>query len=229
MLATLITTHVNDAIARLLYQYKDSDRLKYILTAFSEQIQELEQAIFDLDAGRQIYNAEGEQLDLLGEIVGIERNGLEDDQYRLFILGKIGENFTDASIGRTAAVYAVLLGSDIVQEQDLYPAGAGYAAGGTLDDSLVSIVWMMVQRSLGAAIRLEFLELFDEEQGFAFDGPAGTGLGFGDATDAGAGGTFAYLLDPNFEFAFNGDDPNDGGYGFGTLEDPLTGGEFQSA
>lgn len=229
MLTTKITTHVIDCLNRLMEQYKNQPNFAAILTAFVDQIQDLENAIFDLDAGRQLYNAVGVQLDQLGTLVGISRNGLDDAQYLLFILGKIGENFSDGTISRTTAIYQILLNATQAMEQDLYPAGAGFAAGGTIDQSLVGIVWNMVQQSLGAGIRLEFLETFDPNEAFAFDGDPAHTLGWGDATDASVGGKFATLLDPNFEFAFSSGDDTDGFYGWGDIRDPLVGGEFQSS
>ena len=44
-----ITTHNADALARLLYQYRDSTKLQGLITAlFGTQVQEIEDAGYDL-------------------------------------------------------------------------------------------------------------------------------------------------------------------------------------
>jgi hypothetical protein len=227
MLATKITTHVQDALARFMQQYKGRPRFAAYVSALVDQIQDLENAYFDLDFGRSVYGSVGVQLDLLGTLVGISRNGLPDSEYILFILGKIGEDTSDTTIDKVAAVYGILLNSPITQEQDLYPAGVGLATGSDIDQSLVQIVWEMVQNSLGAGIRLEFLEVFDPVDAFAFAGSAGTALGFGDDLNPLTGGKFGRLLDPNFAFAFDTPDVTDLDLGFGDLRDPILGGELQ--
>lgn len=227
MNSTLIPNHVQQALDRLLTQYKEKPNIAGILTAFVEQIQDLEDVTFSLDYGRSVYGAVGVQLDLLGTIVNELRNGLEDDQYRLFILGKIGENSSNATAAAVAAVFGAILGSPLVQEQDLYPAAVGLSAQGSLDPSLINIVYELVQLSLGAGIRLEFLSVFEEGDAFAFAGPLNDALGFGTTADPSVGGKFAGLLEPNFPFAFASNDPFDGYLGFGSTLDPFMGGNFQ--
>jgi hypothetical protein len=223
MLAPIIDNHVQQALNRLLQQYKGKPRIAALFTALVNQIQDLEDAVYSLNEGRSVYGSVGEQLDLLGTLVGIRRNGLSDDQYRLFILGKIGENTSDTTSDKIAAIYGILLGGAIVQEQDLYPAGVGLLAGGDIDESLWQTVWSMVQLSLGAGIRLEFLGLYNPENPFSFDED---GDGFGDALDLDAGGEFGYLIDSGIDLAFSPDDENPSHDGLGDIEDPVTGGEF---
>lgn len=230
MLATQITTHVQDALNRLLQQYKGQPQLADFITSLVTQIQNLEDAIFSLDAGRQVFNAIGEQLDNLGTLVDFPRNALPDDQYLLFILGKIGENFSDTTADKVSQVYAVLLNSGLVQEQDLYPGAAGFSAASTgVQSSLIPIIFQFIQGSLGAGIRLDFLSIFDPGNAFAFDGgPAQGAAGFGDLNDPTIGGMFASLLVIGNPFAFASSDPTDTAQGFGSLLDPNIGGLFQS-
>lgn len=223
-----ITTHRQDALDRLLEQYKGKAFIETAIKTFGDQAQSLEDSAYELIDGQEIYDAVGVQLDLLGTIVDIARNGLSDDAYRLLILGKIGQNTSDSTAAKVAQVLAVLMNSTIVQEQDLYPAGVGLAGGGEVPEELLTLVWNLIQSSLGAGIRLEFLSCFDEDEAFAFEGPAGTGLGFDDLTDPGLGGMFASLCNAEFSFAFAGDDPMDGFRGFGDTLDPIAGGNFES-
>jgi hypothetical protein len=211
----------------MMEQYKNRPNFVALITTFVTQIQNLENAIFSIDYGRSIAGAVGVQLDLLGTIVDEARNGLSDTEYRLFLLGKIGENSSNATADNVSQVLANLLGSNQVQEQDLYPAGVGLLGAGSLDPSLINLVYSLVQGSLAAGVRLEFLETYDPSQAFAFAGLYDDALGFGDYTDTSVGGMFAGLLLPNYPFAFASDDPYDGYLGFGSILDPVMGGNFQ--
>lgn len=195
MIATYIPNHVQLALNRLMAQYRDKPRIAAVITSFVQQLQDLEDATFPLDSGRSIFTAVGVQLDLLGTIVDLPRNGLDDDAYRLFLLGRIAENTSDATIDRVIQVYGLLLNSDIVNEQELYPGAVGLmGASPGVDPVLVPIIRSLVQLTLAAGVRLDFLGIFDETDAFAFAGGGGVALGFGDVTDLSVGGKFATLL-----------------------------------
>lgn len=59
----------------MLSQFYNSKILKLLLSTFTEEIQELSTAISDLISKRSLANAEGEQLDAIGRIVGQQRTG----------------------------------------------------------------------------------------------------------------------------------------------------------
>lgn len=61
--------------SRMLSQFYNSKILKLLLNAFTEEVQELSTAISDLISKRSLANAEGEQLDVIGRIVGQQRTG----------------------------------------------------------------------------------------------------------------------------------------------------------
>lgn len=65
--------------SRLLSQFYDSKILKLLLGAFTSEIQELSTAITNLIRGRTLLNAEGEQLNAIGRIVGQDRLGYNYD------------------------------------------------------------------------------------------------------------------------------------------------------
>lgn len=63
------------AESRLLSQFYDSKILKLLLNVYTSEIQELSDAIYQLLVGRTLNNAQGEQLDAIGRIVGLDRKG----------------------------------------------------------------------------------------------------------------------------------------------------------
>lgn len=76
----------------LLHQYKDSDNLKSIIQAALSQADDIEKAAFEIKDLFTIQNAEGAQLDIIGTILLVGRNGLSDGDYRNVLLKKASIN-----------------------------------------------------------------------------------------------------------------------------------------
>lgn len=202
MLAPLINNHVQQALARLLQQYKQRPLLAALITSLVVQIQDLENAIFALDAGRQLWNgtntpAVGMQLDEIGTIVGISRNGLDDATYLLFIFGKIAENFSDTTTSTILNVIGYVFQAQQVIVQDIYPAGISVQVIGTpISPSLYLTAANLVQQSLGAGINLVFVGGSPSQNVFRFDGPGIVGAinGYSDLNNPSIGGDFVGLI-----------------------------------
>ena len=197
MLVTKITTHVQDGLERLSEQYKNRPRINAIHNALYEQIQELEDSIYNLDSGRQLWNgvespSMGQQLDNIGTIVGISRNGLSDAQYLLFIFGKIAENFSDSTLDSITSVVGYLFQADQIIVQELPPAGLLVEAfGSNIPDSLFSFAKNLVKAAMGAGIELVFMSASSHEDIFSFNGNnTNSSNGFSDANDPLIGGQF---------------------------------------
>lgn len=201
MLVTRIDTHVVDALNRLLQQYKGKPRVATLFTSTVEQIQELEDAIYAIDAGRQIYDgtstpAIGAQLDMIGQIVGIARNGLTDAQYILFIFGKIAENFSDTTIPTILSIIGYLFQAQKVLIQPIYPAGiAIQMLGSAIPISLYPLATNLIQAALGAGINIVYAGAYPTTKVFRFYSPDTTAdNGWGDANDPSVGGVFVDLI-----------------------------------
>lgn len=100
-----VTLHTPLALSRLLEFWKDKPTLRQLLSNYTDEIQLLENAIWDTITKRLIDNAGDAQLDVLGRIVGEPRNGLGDAAYRVRIRVRIRIN---QSFGTAADVIAVL-------------------------------------------------------------------------------------------------------------------------
>jgi hypothetical protein len=66
----------------LISQFKDKQWFKNFLLYVSPSVQEIENTIKDLFLNRNLDNAIGKQLDGLGVILGLQRFGLNDEEYR---------------------------------------------------------------------------------------------------------------------------------------------------
>ena len=220
MLATKITTHVQDALARLMTQYQ-LIKQQYTLQLYSapgapievssfsafiatnaDQIQLLENAFYALNEGRQLFNgttypAVGAQLDGIGTIVGVARNGLGDAEYLVFILGTIAENFSDTTIHAVSNVVSLLYQTPSLLLFEFFPAEVAIEIPNTspLQSSLYSLVNSIIQASLGAGIGLGFTALYNPSNAFQFTKVGGpqVGGGFGKLSASG-GGEFAKLI-----------------------------------
>lgn len=196
MLATQITNHVQAALRRLLSQYQDRRYIAGFYTGLVEQIQDLENAIFALNAGRQIWDgnttpAIGAQLDGIGQIVGVARNGLPDDEYILLIFGKIAENFSDDTVTAVLAVIAYVFQAEQILIQEIYPAGLYISVlNPQIPQNLFSLAQNLVENAIGAGIKL-VLTSAETTAVFRFAGPGVSDVnGFGDVNVPDSGGVF---------------------------------------
>jgi len=92
-----VSAHVTQAVANLVEQYKGKPNIAAVIGAFVDQVQDLEDALFELLQERDLNTAIGAQLDTLGAIVGEGRLGRNDDDYRLAIRGRILVNLSEGT------------------------------------------------------------------------------------------------------------------------------------
>lgn len=112
MSITHITDHYERGLARLLGQFKDKPRIAALLQSWLGEVQELENALWDVFINRNLDVATGDLLAKLGALVGQPANGMDDDQYRLFIRARIKAN---RSNGKARELIAIVL---LVNEGD---------------------------------------------------------------------------------------------------------------
>jgi hypothetical protein len=74
--------HVAEAIDHLIELFKYGPRNQAIVAALVGQFQELENAAYQLKQAFDLDTAIGLQLDILGEVLGEDRKGRDDDDYR---------------------------------------------------------------------------------------------------------------------------------------------------
>jgi hypothetical protein len=115
------TTLTAEAVANLIEQFRDKQNLGAFLSAFTDQIQDAENAAFELIDERTLDAAVGVQLDGLGEIIGLERGGLDDDDYRARLKAQIKINSSSGTINEILEIVA-LIESAPDDFKELYPA-----------------------------------------------------------------------------------------------------------
>lgn len=122
MSLTLNSDHVDQALARLLEQFKNKPVLASILTAIVDQIQDLENTSWELYTERLLDGAEGAQVDNLGAIVGQPRNGLADADYLNWIRARIRVNRSNGDPNDILAIADLIIDVPVNLTEE-YPAG----------------------------------------------------------------------------------------------------------
>jgi hypothetical protein len=100
--------HVNDALALLLEQYKNRDRIRALLSALIAPFQDLENVFYDIYDAFLLDNATGEQLDYLGALVGEKRRERNDGTYRTYIRARIAINRSNGRIPELLAILRIV-------------------------------------------------------------------------------------------------------------------------
>lgn len=223
-----IPDHSDQAVGRLISQYKEKPRIEGFLRAFVDPFQPLEAALIDLIINRWVYTAVGAQLDVLGVIVDEPRGGRMDQEYRIAIIAKIAINNSKGTPEEVISIFGLLTASTDILLQEYFPG----------------VVWL----SGNGNFQFDYTNVGPDA--FAFAGGV-DGLGFGDYFDPSVGGVFNSLIlknvgalyaimdsvlaagvrldeliqfdDPAFSFA---GDVN--GAGFGDYFDTSVGGKFAS-
>jgi hypothetical protein len=184
-------------LLRLPEQFKNKPRLEALIRALANQCQHVEQMLWDLYTRRWIDDAEDNDLDNLGDIVGEPRNGSADDLYRQYIRARIKVNRSDGQLGQLLEILKLLLVDAVIQVREHYPAALVLEPTEpiTLDAKYVND-WFL-QKAKAAGVRLGFVErtaaesaslIFDDDTSPFVDGAT---QGFSDAEEPSTAGLLA--------------------------------------
>jgi hypothetical protein len=106
---TPIPNHLEQAIARLLTQYQNAPVLQGLLAGLIVNIQDLEDEMQAMNTDRYPAGAFGQQLDNIGQIVGLARvAGQSDASYLLDIYGQIKINTSDGQPEQIIQLFILL-------------------------------------------------------------------------------------------------------------------------
>ena len=101
----------NELLEFLISQYSDSENLKGIIQGVLENANDIETALFEIQDEFYLFNALGAQLDVLGIIFVVERDGRIDPVYRQLIQEKAILHYSgepEAIIEAMKTVYGAL-------------------------------------------------------------------------------------------------------------------------
>jgi hypothetical protein len=133
---------IYDKIAELIPgQYTEAENFNKILKIFGAEVDELLVAIEQVKTAFLINSAVADQLDILGAIVVIPRNGLIDEEYREAIKFKIFQNTSKARVEDLILILKTITQATKIVYSDHPPAGYTiYTDGSKIDGDLNDIM-----------------------------------------------------------------------------------------
>lgn len=106
-----ITDHIDQALQRLIEQYKDQPVLEALISSYVAEVQTLENTLWELIEGQMIDYAVGVNLDVIGRIVGQPRTSGDDEVYRNLLKVRIAINRSSGQWTDLNSVARLLLGA----------------------------------------------------------------------------------------------------------------------
>lgn len=182
-LPSSIDTNIEDRTANLLVeQFITKPRINELVRIFARQVQELEYVLADMLRIKDLDTATGDQLDILGEYVGEERQGRNDDDYRQAIILK---SFLNKSNGEPETIikYAqTLTNATDIQYLPIFPGKVllQIVTNIVVDAALIA----QIQKVAPAGVKI-IVDIVQEGDVFGFEGengfpPAANIKGFGE-------------------------------------------------
>lgn len=157
MIPIQITDYVQRTLDLRIQQFKEKPRIAAIITALASQIQEIEAAAFQLLTQRSLFTAVGVQLDQIGNILGLARLGLSDNDYRAQLGGQILINTAQGDTERIIEIVRILTGSSFVAFHDLTPGNGEVGFDGTITQT-EAIFKAKIDSAASAGVRLILVE-----------------------------------------------------------------------
>lgn len=190
---TQVLDHAARARARLLEQFRDVRGLGIILDALNAQTQALADVFWALFTERDLENAEGEQLDVIGRVLKEPRAGFADSPYRERLRAKIRVLRSSGGPLDILKIFKQLLPANTIFFSSI--GGASFVLElGTIDTAFLSIYQGFLRQAKSAGINGQInFSGADEADLFTYDNTSGTylvGLGYNDTAGSGGGGEY---------------------------------------
>lgn len=152
--------------------------IELLVRRYADEAQALDTAALDLLPGVAISTAVGVQLDGLGEIIGLERGNLTDDEYRSALLAQVKANLQSGTVEDIIAAILPAVGFTNTLFVTEYPPAAFEAElQSPIADSTGAVVAAALQRAKAAGVKAVLVwhptapvMAFDGEGGAVFDG-----------------------------------------------------------
>lgn len=111
--------YINDALSLLLPQFDNSSNLRNLLKGWLEPTIEWQSAVKELYSAYDIFDSSldettySKQLEMIGKLLNVDRNGDNDRDLRYKILSQIAINNADGTGNSFITLLALVLGGDI--------------------------------------------------------------------------------------------------------------------
>lgn len=148
--------HRTDGLNKLLAQFKGMPRMEALLGAFMDQIQKIEDVLFALYTERWIDTALGDNLDVIGRVVGEPRQGISDDDYRAFLRARVRVNRSTGLLAELIQIVRLIQNDGLdVRATEVYPAALILEAEEVVTVNPIR-VGKMLEQAAPAGVSLRF-------------------------------------------------------------------------
>ncbi len=186
------TEHAAEAISHLIQFFRDGPRNQALLECVMAQVQELEDASWAIYGAFDVDTAEGDQLDLLGKLVGEGRQDRDDDEYRTAVRVRILVNGSNGRMSELLAIAEGISPTAVITAREFYPAALAIEFD-TFGGSNLQAAYRLLRAAKPAGVRLNLAGPATGSTWGAVDGsPAGFVWGAVDGSPVGGlwvGGT----------------------------------------
>lgn len=191
-----VLNHVEVYTDLLIQRFKKPRRMA-VLAAILAEVQLFEDAAYDVLTKVNLDDGEGAQLDLIGKVINVRRNGLSDSEYRLRMRVEI---LILRSKGRPEDLIKIIdtaySGSFKITEVDF--ATTYVELLGTTTLTVASSILGFLKRAKATGTRVLVQFTYDSTRTFTFSPdttePVDAAHGFGDSSNPGTGGLFSSVL-----------------------------------
>lgn len=114
---------IDEAESLMLYQFSTSQKLKALTRALVKPFHDADNEIAKIRNGYCISQASGATLDIIGDIVGQPRGGMNDEDYRPWIKVAICLNHSAGSAENVFSILNILFGKKPPISMEEYPPG----------------------------------------------------------------------------------------------------------
>lgn len=148
--------HLAAALARLPQQFRGKTKIEALLTALVTPCSAIEDALWQLLVERGVESAIGVQLDQLGVVVGQERGGLSDADYRRYIRARVAANRSRGNFEDLIRVANLVINDDAATIETVTQNGTVVVRlrGVLTTDALAGVVLSFLQDSVTGGIRV---------------------------------------------------------------------------
>jgi len=148
--------HVEDALANRIEQFKNKEDFASSISIYVKQVQDLEDALFQVLLDTTLDLSIGQQLDNLGEIVGEKRLSRTDEAYRQALRVRILINKSSGTIEQILEIaQSFTQSSGVIEIKEFFPASLIIQVVDKLEvDALRLAIALDAARSAGVGLQL---------------------------------------------------------------------------
>lgn len=172
-----IVDHADRAVANLISKFDNATQLQGLVRVLVSEVQELDNTFFALISERYLSTAVGAQLDEYGKILGFDRQGFSDSDYRNLLEARSLLGLAEGQIGAIVFILQKITRASFVLYMPTYPAAyiVQYTSSVYTSSSFREIIKEFILRITPCGVLNTIVEAPDPAFGFEDDT---TALGF---------------------------------------------------